>query len=189
MFGTLAVLVVLTIVGSLVSNQPKQHQATVTGNFSAATSPSSTNPTSTPSNSTNDLSQQAAQDKALAAQDEANAEKDVKDAQNGQAALNSETPPSSSVSTPTVSLPPPRTITSPTCTGPNNLTSLYNAYIGAVGQLNGYESEINQPGGAGYGLSASAAQSEEQQQLTTLQNNIIQAQTAYQEAEAQVHCS
>lgn len=87
---------------------------------------------------------------------------------------------------PTVIQSVPITNPVPTCTSNGGaLSTATNNLIGAEGALNGYEQQIQTPGGVGaYGLTSSALESEEISQLTVLENNVTNAQRAYNAAEA-----
>ncbi|HUD05740.1 MAG TPA: hypothetical protein VMR18_02390, partial [Candidatus Saccharimonadales bacterium] len=96
----LVLVVILVVGGALVLShkKPTEHLATVTDTATSLpnTPSSSATPTSTAPSATysNILSQEEAQDKAIAAEDEAQAQQDIKNAENSQTSLNSEAPPS-----------------------------------------------------------------------------------------------
>ncbi|HUC87201.1 MAG TPA: hypothetical protein VMR75_02675, partial [Candidatus Saccharimonadales bacterium] len=135
---TVILLGAISVLGITLASKPQrvasasQNTPIVTGSSpSSSTSPTASIPTV--SSDTGALSQEEAEDKAMAAEDEADAGKDVT---NAQSALNSEAPPGTSgslspVSLPSISRAPP----APNCSFPSDLSSLQSQYIGAEGQL------------------------------------------------------
>lgn len=197
----LAISGLLVGVGMVLGTKPTTpHEAVLTASDVASNTPSSTTPStqaattpSTTNSTSSQLAQELATDKAELAQDEAEAAQTMAAANtyNSAASASTSDPSSSTPSSPTVTMPdvstPPPV---PTCTANPDLASLYNIYIGAYGQLTGFVSQAQQPGGVGsYGMSGSAEANYIQQQITTLRNAEELAYNNYIAAEHDMTCS
>lgn len=187
--GVFLICSILIIGISTIDNsKPVQHLAEVSNYATNSPSKAPERPTksSAVSSSTND--QTATEYQTQAAQDEAEAKQDIANAEKSQTALDNEKPPAISGAA-VISVPTPvTTLPAPTCTEASNLSSSYNAYIAAAGQLNSFESD---PAASidTYGITSVALEAAEASKLSFLESAEESAYTAYTQAEAQSNCS